>query len=107
MRSDLESLHVALHRPPLIWGHGLPAMVPLFATKAAMSTRRPSMYRSRMQPTNSLCDTGKFSGRLGTPPRSRGPVRSRDLGIRGPHHCWDGGQGRGAPEGHRKCVCRG
>lgn len=57
----------------------LPAVVPLLATKAAMSTWRPSMCRSRMQPMKSLWDTGKFSGRLGTPPRSSGPVRSRDL----------------------------
>lgn len=87
--------------PPPAPGRGacLPATVPLLATKAAMSTGRPSMCRSRMQPTKSLWDTGKFSGRLGTPPRSRGPVRSRDLGVRGPGHWWDRSQGRVAPGG--------
>jgi len=38
-----------------------------------------SMYRSLMHPTKSRWETGKFSGRLGTPPRSKGPVRSKDL----------------------------
>lgn len=77
----------------------LPAVVPLLATKAAMSTWRPSMCRSRMQPMKSLWNTGKFSGRLGTPPRSRGPVRSRDLGARGPGHWWDWSPSRVAPGG--------
>lgn len=49
------------------------------AMKPAMSTLLPSMDRFRMQPTNWRLRTGKSSGRLGTPPRSRGPVRSRDL----------------------------
>lgn len=81
---------------------GLPAIVPLFATKAAMSTRRPSMCKSRMQPMKSLWDTGKFSGRLGTPPKSRGPVRSRDLGVRSLGHWWVWGQSRVAPGGYQK-----
>lgn len=33
-----------------------------------------------MHPTKCLIRTGKFSGRSGTPPSNRGPVRSRDLG---------------------------
>lgn len=81
---------------------GLPAIVPLFATKAAMSIRRPSMCKSRMQPMKSLWDTGKFSGRLGTPPKSRGPVRSRDLGVRSLGHWWVWGQSRVAPGGYQK-----
>lgn len=60
--------------------HAVPALVPLLAMKAAMSTFLPSMDRFRMQPTNCRLCTGKSSGRLGTPPRSSGPVRSRDLG---------------------------
>lgn len=56
-----------------------PALVPLLAMKLAMSTCLPSMDRFRMQPTNCRFRTGKSSGRLGTPPRSSGPVRSRDL----------------------------
>lgn len=56
-----------------------PALVPLLAMKLAMSTCLPSMDRFRMQPTNCRFCTGKSSGRLGTPPRSSGPVRSRDL----------------------------
>lgn len=60
-------------------GPTVPALVPLLAMKPAMSTFLPSMDRFRMQPTNCRFCTGKSSGRLGTPPRSRGPVRSRDL----------------------------
>lgn len=59
----------------------LPALVPLLAMKLAMSTFLPSTVRFRMQPTNCRLCTGKASGRLGTPPKSRGPVRSRDLGM--------------------------
>lgn len=35
-----------------------------------------------MQPTKCRIRTGKFSGRSGTPPSSKGPVRSRDLGMK-------------------------
>ncbi len=38
-----------------------------------------SIVRFLIQPTKSLSCTGKSSGRFGTPPRSRGPVRSNDL----------------------------
>lgn len=55
------------------------------AMKLAMSMFLPSMDRFRMQPTNCRLCTGKASGRLGTPPRSRGPVRSRDLGRQSRH----------------------
>lgn len=58
----------------------VPALVPLLAMNPAMSTLLPSMDRFCMQPTNCRLCTGKASGRLGTPPSSRGPVRSRDLG---------------------------
>lgn len=33
-----------------------------------------------MQPTKCRIRTGKLSGRSGTPPSNKGPVRSRDLG---------------------------
>lgn len=38
-----------------------------------------SIRRFFMHPTNCWLRTGKSSGSLGTPPRSKGPVRSRDL----------------------------
>lgn len=50
--------------------------------KSAMSTCRLSTCRFLMQPTKCRVRTGKLSGRSGTPPSSRGPVRSRDLGER-------------------------
>ena len=63
------------------------------AMKLAMSTCRPSMERFRMQPTNCRFRTGKSSGRLGTPPRSSGPVRSRDLQKQGQPLRWRGSEG--------------
>ena len=57
----------------------IPGMVPLLAMKSAMSTCRLSTCRFLMQPTKCRVRTGKLSGRSGTPPSSRGPVRSRDL----------------------------
>lgn len=57
-----------------------PGKVPLLAMNPAMSTGLLSMCRSFMQPINSLVPNGKFSGRLGTPPKNNGPVRSKDLG---------------------------
>jgi hypothetical protein len=57
----------------------VPGTVPLLAMKSAMSMCRLSTCRFLMQPTKCRIRTGKFSGRSGTPPRSRGPVRSRDL----------------------------
>lgn len=57
----------------------VPGTVPLLAMKPAMSMCWLSIRRFFMQPTNSRLRTGKSSGSLGTPPRSRGPVRSRDL----------------------------
>lgn len=56
-----------------------PGKVPLLAMNPAMSTGLLSMCRSFMQPINSLVPNRKFSGRLGTPPRNNGPVRSKDL----------------------------
>ncbi len=53
--------------------------MPLLAIKLAMSMGLLSIVRFLMQPTKSLSCTGKSSGRFGTPPRSRGPVRSNDL----------------------------
>ncbi|TNN70472.1 hypothetical protein EYF80_019349 [Liparis tanakae] len=44
-----------------------------------MSMGLLSMLRFLMQPTKSRFHTGKSSGRLGTPPSSSGPVKSRDL----------------------------
>lgn len=76
------------HHSPVMPGWGAraePALVPLLAMKLAMSTSLPSMDKLRMQPTNCRLCTGKSSGRLGTPPRSRGPVRSRDLGRQSRH----------------------
>ena len=70
-----------------------PALVPLLAMKLAMSTCLPSMDRFRMQPTNCRFRTGKSSGRLGTPPRSSGPVRSRDLRKQGQPLRWRGPKG--------------
>ena len=49
------------------------------AMKAARSRGLLSTWRSFMQPMNSLAPNGKLSGTLGTPPRNKGPVRSRDL----------------------------
>lgn len=59
---------------------GIPGTVPLLAMKSAMSTCWLSTCRFLMQPTKCRVRTGKLSGRSGTPPSSRGPVRSRDLG---------------------------
>ena len=70
-----------------------PALVPLLAMKLAMSTCLPSMDRFRMQPTNCRFRTGKSSGRLGTPPRSSGPVRSRDLWRQRQPLKWRAGEG--------------
>lgn len=56
-----------------------PGRVPLLAMKLAMSTCWLSTRRLFMQPTNCRLRTGKSSGSFGTPPRSRGPVRSSDL----------------------------
>lgn len=56
-----------------------PAVVPLLAMKLAMSMGLLSMVRFLMQPTKSRFLTGKSSGRLGTPPSNKGPVRSNDL----------------------------
>lgn len=62
-------------------GHWLPipGRVPLLAMKPAMSMGLLSMERFLMQPMNCLLCTGKSSGKFGTPPRRRGPVRSKDL----------------------------
>lgn len=56
-----------------------PGRVPLLAMKPAMSTCWLSTRRFFMQPTNCRLRMGKSSGSFGTPPRSRGPVRSSDL----------------------------
>lgn len=57
----------------------IPGRVPLLAMKLAMSIGLLSIERFLMQPINCLLCTGKSSGKFGTPPRSRGPVRSKDL----------------------------
>lgn len=77
------------NRCPLLFGRWLlallqpqapiPGTVPLLAMKLAMSTCWLSTCRFLMQPTKCRVRTGKLSGRSGTPPSSRGPVRSRDL----------------------------
>lgn len=66
----------------------LPGSVPLLAMKLAMSIGLLSMERFLMQPTNCLLCTGKSSGKFGTPPSSRGPVRSNDLKEQRNDHCF-------------------
>lgn len=90
-------------------GESRPGRVPLLAMKLAMSTCWLSTRRFFMQPTNCRLRTGKSSGSFGTPPRSRGPVRSRDLRRhlhqRGLHHECGGGEGWGGGRGaHEKFI---
>lgn len=51
----------------------------MLAINPAKSSGLLSMCSSFIQPINSLVPNGKLSGTLGTPPRNKGPVRSRDL----------------------------
>lgn len=51
----------------------------MLAINPAKSSGLLSMCSSFMQPINSLEPNGKLSGTLGTPPRNKGPVKSRDL----------------------------